>query len=115
MPDAGGTYWLPRQVGFSRAMGAALFAEPVPARQAADWGMIWEAVPEAGFEAHWRTRAAQLARGPTVAYAKLKAAIRASYANDLEAQLQGACGATRDFKEGVLAFLEKRPPRFEGR
>ncbi|WP_424511174.1 enoyl-CoA hydratase-related protein [Rhodovulum steppense] len=115
IPDAGGTYWLPRQVGFSRAMGAALFAEPVPARQAADWGMIWEAVPEAGFEAHWRTRAAQLARGPTVAYAKLKAAIRASYANDLEAQLQGACGATRDFKEGVLAFLEKRPPRFEGR
>ncbi|TCM81462.1 enoyl-CoA hydratase-related protein [Rhodovulum steppense] len=120
IPDAGGTYWLPRQVGFARAMGAALFAEPVPARQAADWGMIWEAVPEAGFEAHWRTRAAQLARGPTVAYAKLKAAIRASYANDLEAQLsleaqlQGACGATRDFKEGVLAFLEKRPPRFEG-
>ncbi|MCO8144325.1 enoyl-CoA hydratase-related protein [Rhodovulum tesquicola] len=121
IPDAGGTYWLPRQVGFARAMGAALFAEPVPARQAADWGMIWEAVPEEGFEAHWRTRAAQLAKGPTVAYARLKQAIRASYGNDLEAQLsleaqlQGACGATRDFKEGVLAFLEKRPPRFEGR
>ncbi|HDR27926.1 enoyl-CoA hydratase-related protein, partial [Rhodovulum sp.] len=121
IPDAGGTYWLPRQVGFARAMGAALFAEPVPARQAAEWGMIWEAVPEEGFDAHWRTRAAQLAKGPTVAYARLKQAIRASYGNDLEAQLsleaqlQGACGATRDFKEGVLAFLEKRPPRFEGR
>jgi enoyl-CoA hydratase/carnithine racemase len=45
IPDAGGTYWLPRQVGFARAMGAALFAEPVPARQAADWGMIWEPFP----------------------------------------------------------------------
>ncbi|GAA0304795.1 enoyl-CoA hydratase-related protein [Rhodovulum strictum] len=121
IPDAGGTYWLPRQVGFARAMGAALFAEPVPARQAADWGMIWEAVPEDGFATHWRTRATQLAQGPTVAYAKLKQAIRQSYANDLEGQLsleaslQGACGATRDFKEGVVAFLEKRRPRFEGR
>jgi len=121
IPDAGGTYWLPRQVGFARAMGTALFAEPVPARQAAEWGMIWEAVPEDGFEAHWRARAAQLAKGPTVAYARLKEAIRASSGNDLEAQLsleaqlQGACGATRDFKEGVVAFLEKRPPRFEGR
>ncbi|SIO09286.1 2-(1,2-epoxy-1,2-dihydrophenyl)acetyl-CoA isomerase [Rhodovulum sp. ES.010] len=121
IPDAGGTYWLPRQVGFARAMGAALFAEPVPARQAAEWGMIWEAVPEDGFEAHWRARAAQLAKGPTIAYARLKQAIRHSYANDLEAQLsleaslQGDCGATRDFREGVVAFLEKRSPRFEGR
>ncbi|TCO72568.1 enoyl-CoA hydratase-related protein [Rhodovulum euryhalinum] len=121
IPDAGGTYWLPRQVGFARAMGAAMFAEPVPARQAADWGMIWEAVPEDGFAAHWQARAAQLAAGPTVAYARLKEAIRASYANDLEAQLslearlQGECGATLDFREGVVAFLEKRKPRFEGR
>lgn len=121
IPDAGGTYWLPRQVGFARAMGAALFAEPIPARQAADWGMIWEAVPEDGFEAHWQTRARQLAQGPTVAYAKLKQAIRQSYGNDLaaqlslEAELQGDCGATHDFKEGVVAFLEKRRPRFEGR
>ncbi|RMH49650.1 MAG: 2-(1,2-epoxy-1,2-dihydrophenyl)acetyl-CoA isomerase, partial [Alphaproteobacteria bacterium] len=45
IPDAGGTYWLPRQVGFSKAMGAALFAEKISARQASDWGMIWEAVP----------------------------------------------------------------------
>ena len=49
IPDAGGTYWLPRQVGFARAMGAALFAEPVTARQAADWGMIWECVADFRF------------------------------------------------------------------
>ena len=121
IPDAGGTYWLPRQVGFARAMGAALFAEPVSARQAADWGMIWEAVPDADFEAHWRGRAAKLAAGPTVAYAHAKEAIRASYDNSLEdqllleARLQGRCGKTRDFREGVMAFLEKRPADYEGR
>jgi 2-(1,2-epoxy-1,2-dihydrophenyl)acetyl-CoA isomerase len=121
IPDAGGTYWLPRQVGFARAMGAALFAEKVTARQAADWGMIWEAVPEAEFEARWQARARQLADGPTVAYRNVKQAIRQSLSNDLgaqlslEARLQGECGRTRDFREGVLAFLEKRPARFEGR
>lgn len=121
IPDAGGTYWLPRQVGFAKAMGAALFAEPVTARQAADWGMIWEAVPDAGFEAHWQRRAHKLASGPTLAYRGIKQALRESFSNSfeeqlaLEARLQGDCGQTRDFKEGVLAFLEKRPARYEGR
>ncbi len=121
IPDAGGTYWLPRQMGFARAMGAALFAEPIAARQAADWGMIWEAVPDEGFESHWRERAAKLAAGPTVAYGHAKEAIRASYGNSLEeqllleARLQGRCGKTRDFREGVMAFLEKRPAEYEGR
>jgi 2-(1,2-epoxy-1,2-dihydrophenyl)acetyl-CoA isomerase len=121
IPDAGGTYWLPRQVGFAKAMGAALFAEPVTARQASDWGMIWEAVPDEGFEAHWRARAEKLASGPTVAYANVKAAMRKSFENDLqeqlllESRLQGACGQTRDFKEGVIAFLEKRVAVYEGR
>ncbi|MCV2880862.1 enoyl-CoA hydratase-related protein [Actibacterium sp. XHP0104] len=121
IPDAGGTYWLPRQVGFARAMGAALFAEPVSAHQAVEWGMIWEAVAPDAFDAHWRARAAKLAQGPTVAYSKVKEALRASGQNDLEqqlaleARLQGHCGATRDFKEGVLAFLEKRAAQFEGR
>ncbi|MEM9425593.1 MAG: enoyl-CoA hydratase-related protein [Pseudomonadota bacterium] len=121
IPDAGGTYWLPRQVGFARAMGAALFAEPVPARQAADWGMIWEAVEDSAFESHWRARAAKLAAGPTMTYQYAKEAIRTSYANTLEeqllteARLQGRCGKTRDFQEGVMAFLEKRPAEYEGR
>ena len=121
IPDAGGTYWLPRQMGAAKAMGAALFAEPISARQADDWGMIWEAVEDAKFDSHWRARAAHLAQGPTQAYGNLKRAVRESWENgfsgqlDLEAKLQGDCGKTRDFKEGVVAFLEKRPARYEGR
>lgn len=121
IPDAGGTYWLPRQVGFARAMGAALLAEPVSARDAQAWGMIWEAVPDAEFEAHVAARAGKLATGPTLAYGHVKTVMRASLGNDLdtqmalEARLQGACGRSRDFREGVLAFLEKRPAKYEGR
>ena len=121
IPDAGGTWMLPRQVGMAKAMGAALFAEPISARQASDWGMIWECVPDEEFEGHWQARAAHLAKGPTRAYANLKQAIRGTWDNaldaqlDLEARLQGDCGQTRDFQEGVVAFLEKRKPGFEGR
>ncbi|KMK67182.1 enoyl-CoA hydratase-related protein [Puniceibacterium sp. IMCC21224] len=121
IPDAGGTWTLPRQMGLAKAMGAALFADKISARQADDWGMIWEAIEDDAFDAHWRARAAHLANGPTAAYARVKTAIRASFDNDLEAQLavearlQGECGKTRDFKEGVVAFLEKRPAKYEGR
>ena len=121
VPDAGGSFWLPRQIGLARAMGAMLFAETVTARQAADWGMIWEAVPDASFAAHWQARAQTLACGPSLAYRGVKRALRASFDNDfagqlaLEARLQGACGQSADFREGVAAFLAKRPARFQGR
>ncbi|MBP0481863.1 enoyl-CoA hydratase-related protein [Sagittula salina] len=121
IPDAGGTWFLPRQIGYAKAMGAALFADRISAQQASDWGMIWEAVPDADFRAHVAARAAQLASGPTAAYARVKQAMEASMGNDLdeqlavEARLQGECGKTRDFKEGVVAFMEKRPPAYEGR
>lgn len=121
IPDAGGTYWLPRQIGFARAMGAALFAEPISARQAEAWGMIWEAVEDERFEARWRARMGQLAQGPTVTYGHAKQALRTSFDNSLDAQLalearlQGQCGTTRDFREGVLAFVERRAASFEGR
>ncbi|MCL4127152.1 UNVERIFIED_CONTAM: hypothetical protein GTU68_051008 [Idotea baltica] len=121
IPDAGGTYWLPRQMGAAKAMGAALFGDKITGRQAADWGMIYEAVPLATFDTHVASRALHLAAGPTAAYQRVKSSIRNSFANTLdqqlalEAKLQGECGKTRDFQEGVLAFLEKRPARYEGR
>ncbi|MDW4497531.1 enoyl-CoA hydratase-related protein [Sulfitobacter sp. D35] len=121
IPDAGGTYFLPRSMGTAKALGAALFAEKITARQADDWGMIWEAVPDEGFAEHWRARAAHLAAGPTAAYKAAKDVIRGSWDRGFEEQIafeaheQGRCGKSRDFKEGVLAFMEKRPARFEGR
>ena len=121
MPDAGGTYELPRSMGSAKAMGAALFADKITARQADQWGMIWEAVADDGFDAHWRERAAHLAQGPTLAYQRIKQAIHDSWDKDWtgqmenEAKLQGSLGKTRDFQEGVVAFLEKRPAKYEGR
>ena len=121
IPDAGGTSFLPRRVGLQRAMGAALLAEPVSARQAEAWGMIWEAVPDDRFAEVVAARAGKLAVGPTGAYAALKQALRGAFDQPLEAQLavearlQGVCGASDDFREGVAAFLEKRMPKFTGR
>jgi len=121
IPDAGGTYWLPRQMGAAKAMGAALFADKISAQQAEEWGMIYETAPAATFLEHVQGRAAHLAQGPTVAYRQLKKAIRGSFENSLdeqlalEAKLQGRCGKTRDFQEGVVAFLEKRKAVYEGR
>jgi 2-(1,2-epoxy-1,2-dihydrophenyl)acetyl-CoA isomerase len=120
IPDAGGTWALPRAVGFQRAMGAMLFAGRITAGQAADWGMIWECVADDAFAATVATRAGALASGPGVAFRGIKAAVRASYGNTLDQQLaleaewQGTCGATADFAEGVAAFMEKRAAGFTG-
>ena len=121
IPDAGGTWLLPRMVGLPRAMGMCLFAEPIPAGRAAEWGLIWEVVDDEQLPARAAELAGRLAAGPTTAHRLAKRALRAGLSNDLEAQLalearlQGEAGRSRDFLEGVEAFMEKRPPKFEGR
>lgn len=121
VPDAGGTWAIPRAVGAARAMGMMLFAEPIPARQAADWGLIWEALPDADFAEGVAARARQLASGPTGVYRSIRTLVAESFDNDLEGQLklearlQGQAGQSTDFQEGVAAFLQKRKPRFTGR
>lgn len=120
IPDAGGTFVIPRAVGNARAMGMMLFAEPVSARQAVEWGLIWEALPDEAFAEGVAARARHLANGPTLAYRAIREAVTQSTQNDLdsqlalEARLQGQAGKTRDFMEGVSAFLEKRPATFTG-
>ncbi|MDE2789007.1 MAG: enoyl-CoA hydratase-related protein [Paracoccaceae bacterium] len=121
IPDAGGTYWLPRRVGSARAMGMAMLGDRITARQAADWGMVWKCVSDATFDVEVREVAFRLSKGPTEAYRLARRAIRLGLEQtfeqqlETEATLQGIASRTRDFREGVMAFLEKRPADFEGR
>lgn len=120
IPDAGGTWAIPRAVGTARAMGMMLFADSIPAGQAADWGLIWQALPDNEFAEAVVARARHLASGPTLAYNGIRQALTASFDNDLDAQLQlearlqGQAGRSNDFREGVMAFLQKRKPSFTG-
>ena len=120
IPDAGGTYVLPRLVGAARAMALSLLAEPLSAEQAASWGLIWKCVDDDALMSEAGGLARRLTTGPTRAYALIKQALYASAANTLEqqlaleAQLQRQAGRTEDFKEGVAAFLQKREAVFRG-
>lgn len=121
IPDSGGTYFLPRTVGTTRAMGLALLGDPIGAEQAAAWGLIWEAVADEELLAVATEAAQRLAVGPTAGFAKTKYALNQSGANsldeqlDLERDLQRAAGRSHDYAAGVAAFLNKRVPEFEGR
>lgn len=121
IPDAGGTWMLPRLVGAARARGLALLAEPLDATTAADWGLIWRAVDDAALMAETERLCAHFASAPTYGLGLIKQALDASQDNDLGAQLalerklQQQAGSHENYKEGVRAFFEKRKPGFTGR
>ena len=121
VPDAGGTWILPHSTTAQRAMGMALLGEKVTAEQALAWGLIWQVVEDADVLPTATALAKRLAEGPRLAIAGIKRAIHAASGNDfsaqlqLERELQRRCGASDDFVEGAMAFLQKRKATFKGR
>lgn len=121
IPDSGGTYFLPRLVGFQKALALMLTGDKVSAKEAEDMNMIYKSVADDSFEEFITGMTAKMAKMPTRGYGLTKKALNATYDNDLKQQLdleeklQAEAGSTEDFKEGTAAFLEKRKPNFKGR
>jgi 2-(1,2-epoxy-1,2-dihydrophenyl)acetyl-CoA isomerase len=120
IPDSGGTFILPRIVGLQRATALMMLGEKLTAERAMQWGLVYDVVPpstmlEVAFE-----MARRLAKMPTRALGLTKRGINAGFANDLDSQLaleeelQREAGQTKDYAEGVRAFVQKRPPDFTG-
>lgn len=121
IPDSGVNWFLPRLIGYARAYEMAITAERVPAAKALEWGMVNRVVPGDQLMEIATAYALQMARGATLAYGLTKRAMTRSIGMNLEealeyeAQVQEIAGRSADNREGVLAFLEKRDPRFSGR
>jgi 2-(1,2-epoxy-1,2-dihydrophenyl)acetyl-CoA isomerase len=120
MPDGGSTLFVPTAVGKARAFQMALLGERIDAQKALDWGLVNYVYPADRLMDEANELVAKLAAGPTRSYASSKKALNTMlYPDldgqlDLEAELQHALARTRDFQEGVLAFVEKREPSFQG-
>ena len=118
--DSGGSWTLPRLIGYGRAMEMMLLAKPVDAARALEIGMVSQVVPDADVLAVAQELATRMAAGPTTAYATIKAALQVAAGTDLpsalveEARGQTAAGATDDHREAVEAFVAKRNPDFTG-
>ncbi len=120
VPDCGGSFILPRLVGWKRATELMMTGEVVTAGRALEMGMINAVVPDEELLARALAMAEQLAQAPTAAIGLTKELLEASATNDyggqleLERKAQIQSGLTKDFREGVAAFIEKRPPKFVG-
>ncbi len=121
IPDSGVNWLLPRLIGYARAYQMAITAEKVRAAQALEWGMVNAVAPVDAFEERVAEWAQKLAQGPGLAFGLTKRAMHRALTQTLdealeyEAHLQEVAGRSHDYREGVQAFLEKRPPRFQGR
>jgi 2-(1,2-epoxy-1,2-dihydrophenyl)acetyl-CoA isomerase len=120
IPDSGGTWFLPRLIGWQRASALMMTGDRVTAKEAESMGMVYKVLPAAGFMEAALDLAKNLALMPTRSFAFTKQALNESFRNtldeqlDLEDRLQQRAASTSDYREGVEAFLAKRKPDFKG-